>query len=368
MSADTIALRVNGRAYSGWKSARITRGIETVAGSFELSVSDRWNGNETPWPIVEEDECIVTVNGVDLITGWVDSRTLDYDAKQHSLSVSGRDKAGELVDCSAVFKTWEYAQVALLSLAKKICAPFNIPVALDPSIKKLPAPYTKFTIDPGETAFGVLDRACQICGVLPVSDGQGGLLLTRAGTARADTQLIEGQNILHASAHYEATGRFGTYIVTAQKPGVDEDFGAGAASVKATSHDFEVVRTERILMIHQGEAMTLSLAKSRAQWEATIRKAKAVTFTVRVQGWTQASGVLWRPNELTRLTSPKIGVDGDLLITQVKMSLDASGGTLTELTLKPPDAFAPAPFIPKNASAPWVEVAHGVKAGGLGAK
>ena len=69
-----VRLRVNGHKYAGWKSARITRGIEAVSGSFELSVTDRWSSKREPWPIREEDECVLLLDGKPVITGYVDSR------------------------------------------------------------------------------------------------------------------------------------------------------------------------------------------------------------------------------------------------------------------------------------------------------
>lgn len=355
---NNLVLRVNGNEYSGWKRVSVTQGIEAISGSFELSVSDRWNGHTNPWPIEEEDNCVVEVNGIPVIDGFIDSRELSYDARSHSLSVSGRDKTGALVDSSAVLSHWEFASLHLMALAKKLCDPFAIQVTLDPSIKSLPIPPDKFSIDPGEGAFEVLDRACRMSGVLPISDGAGGVLITRAGTARADTELVEGQNILRGSARYEATGRFGKYIVTGQKRGTDNDFGLDAASVRATAEDFEVKRTNRVLMVRPEGTLTVQLAKQRAAWEATVRKARGDTVSILVQDWVQASGVLWRPNETTKVTSPRLGVDGDMLITQVRRMLD-EGGTFTELTLRDPSSFVPQPFIPANASV-WKEVAHGV--------
>lgn len=352
-----LRLRVNGREFAGWKSARVTRGIESVSGSFELAVSDRWAGQAVAWPIVEEDECTLILEGEHVITGHVDRRTLSLGAEDHSLTVSGRDLAGALVDCSAVLKKWEFLGVPLLALAKKLAEPFGIKVTLQPGLLP-PAPPAKLTVDPGDTAFDALERACRLCGVLPISDGKGGVVLTRAGSVRCGTALVQGENVLSASARFDGAGRFRRYIVTGQHPGTDDWDGATVAGVRGEASDPNVRRASRVLLIRAEGGVTIEHAKRRAQWEAKVRAARGDGITVRVQGWTQGDGKLWPVNARVPVQLPFLGVEGELLITQATHQLDDHGGTTTELWVRRPDAFLPEPVVPKGA---WKELVGGVK-------
>lgn len=357
-----VALIVNGKRYSGWKSIRITRGIEAVAGAFELTVSDRWDLRGQSWPIVEEDECQVTFDGVPMITGYVDGRDISYSASDHSFTVSGRDKAGAMVDCSAVLDRWNFKSVPLLDLITKIAAPFDVLVWLDASVREglpLPKPPAKFTVDPGEKAFEVIDRACRLAGVLPVSDGVGGLRLTRAGSARCTTALVEGENILSAAGSYKATERYRRYIVRGQHQATDDWSGASVAAVKGEATDPTVRRSERVLLIRPERGVTQESAKSRAAYEAKVRAARGDAVTVTVQGWSQGSGELWPVNAIVQLRSPALGMQADLLITQAVFILDASGQT-TQLSLKRPDAFIPETVIKKpGGNGYWKEIRRG---------
>jgi prophage tail gpP-like protein len=350
-----LRLRVNGREYGGWKAARVTRGIEAISGAFELTVSDRWGGQDTPWPIAEEDECAIVIDGAPVITGYVDRRSLAYGPEEHSLTVGGRDRTGALVDCSAVLSTWEYLNVPLLTLAKRLAAPFGIAVSLQPGLA-LPKPLAKLTVDPGDTAFDALERACRMAGVLPVSDGSGGLVLTRTGSARATTALVEGQNILGASVDYDASSRFRRYVVMGQHQGTDELSGASAAAVKGEARDPGVRRGARVLLVRAESGVTQEYAKRRAEWDAKVRAARADAVTVTVQGWQQGDGSLWPVNALVPVRSPYLGIDGDLLITQVTYGI-GDGGTIAELSLKRRDAFLPEPVVPTSGS--WKELAGG---------
>jgi prophage tail gpP-like protein len=353
-----LELKVNGRAYGGWKSVRVTRGIEAVAGSFELSVSDRWGVEDKPRPIFEEDECSVAIDGVPVITGYVDTRAMEYDGRSHSFAVEGRDKTGDLVDCDALLDKWEFRNVPVLTLAKKVAEPYGIDVTLQAGVIP-PKPPAKFTVDPGDSAFEVIERSCRLAALLPVSDGLGGLVLTRAGSGRAVTALVEGQNILSVSGRSKASGRYRHYFVLGQHRGSDALSGSAAASIKAFAEDQNVVRVARTKLIRPEGNVTVEHAKKRAEWEATVAAARSDTYDVTVQGWQQSDGSLWPVNAHVRVRSPFLGVDGDLLITSATYSLN-EGGTTTQLTLKRPDSFKPEPVVTKGSTALWKEIARGV--------
>jgi prophage tail gpP-like protein len=355
--ARAASLRVGGLDYGGWQSIRVTRGIESLSGSFELAVSDRWPGHPEKWPIAVEDVCQVLLGTVPVITGYIDRRSVSYSAQEHTVSIAGRDKAAALVDCSAAVTKWEYRGVDLLSFARALAKPFGVSVAAQPGLR--PIVGTKLSIEPGESVWEVLEHACRFAGCLAVSDGQGGILLTRAGTETCATALVEGQNILSASAQYDGAGRFRTYVVTGQHAGSDDFMGDSSAMVRGAAKDAGVRRAERVLLVRSENGITPALAGQRAQWEAIVRAARAETFSARVQGWAQGDGSLWPVNALVRLTSPMLGVDADVLITQATYSLDEQNGSTTELSLKRKDAFSPEPVVPKASY--WSELAGGVK-------
>lgn len=344
----TVKLRVNGREFAGWKSARVTRSIEAVSGSFDLEVSDRWSAGVDPWPIEKEDVCSLLIGDDTLITGFVDKRSASYDANEHSISVSGKDKTAALVECSAYLSQWEFKNIHLQSFASKVCEPFGITVVLHAALGQAAIPrVAKLSVDPGDTAFEAIEKACRISGVLAISDGAGRLMLARPGTARASTELVEGQNILAASSTSDASQVYSQYIALGQRKGTDEDNGASVARAKGRAEDPGVLRTDRILLLRPEGSVTTEQANKRAQWEATVRAAQAETVSVTVQGWTQANGALWPINARVNVRSPFLGVEGEMLITQATYSLDDRTGTTTHLELKRPDAFTPEPVISK---------------------
>ncbi|OGS90864.1 MAG: hypothetical protein A2Z95_06255 [Gallionellales bacterium GWA2_60_18] len=335
---DTVEIKIGGVAYGGWKSARIERGIEQIAGNFELGVSERWPGQETPSQITRGSRCEVLAEGETVITGWVDDTRPTFSDTQHEFQVMGRDATGDLVDCSAINKGGQWLNAKLDRVVRDLCAPFGISVAVDASpIASLPG---SFSIQDGETAHECIERACRMCAVLPVSDGKGGLLLTRAKAAQPVAELVEGENILSASGEFSDKERYSRYIVKGQDRGSDDNFDSPEthSQVLAEATDSGVARYRPLIVLAESHGATATY-KERAEWERNIRRGRSSRATVTVQGWRSADGQLWRPNTMVRLRSPWLGVDADLLIASVALTLDEQSGTRAELRLCGREAF-----------------------------
>ena len=346
MATPDVELLIGGFRYGGWKSVRVTLSLESLAGSFALDVSDRWSEDAEPWPIQEEDPCRVTIGGKTVIDGFVDSRSIKADATSRELTYSGKDRAGAIVENSLLVQgagvkgaKWTYYNIDVADFCRQVAAPHGIAVTVQPGLVLPRDP--RLVAHVGETGFEAVKRAAGSATVLVVSDGRGGIQITRTGTGRA-SPLIQGVNIKSAEIKYDASNRFRTYLVSTQAPGTDEASGE-AAQIQAEAKDLAVLRSKRVLIVRPDKAMTTAEAKRRADWEARIRAAKAAAPVVVVQGWLQPSGELWPLNALVPVHAPRmIGVDGDMLISQVEYSI-GEGGQITTLHLVRPDAFEPAP-------------------------
>lgn len=328
-----VKLRINNLEYGGWKSVHISRGIEQIAGAFDLSVSDRWPGQDVARPIRPGDACTVLVDDVVVITGHVDDVSQFFDDKNHDLRIAGRDKTGDLVDCSAVYGSGEWVNRTILQIAGDLCGPFGISASADVDYG---AAFPKWNIQESESVFECLARAARIRGLLLTSDGVGGLLITRASTDKVNAGLVEGENLLSGSGEFSWRDRFSSYTVKGQNCGDDHTTTAQNAGPKSDASDQAVTRYRPLIVIAEDQADAARL-KDRAIWESTVRAGQAARAIVSVQGWSHKNG-LWEPNKLVRVVSPSLNVDQDLLIVSVIFSLDESG-TITDLDLCDRRAF-----------------------------
>lgn len=331
-----INLIINDELYGGWKEATVNVSIENLSGTFNLSLTDRWPGNPQAVRIKPTDSCILTINNQPLITGYIDAVAPSFNATSHQISVTGRDKAADLIDCSVINGTGQYKNQTLDQIITKVCQPFGIGVSKNVDTGDV---FKTFNIDQGMTAFDVIQKLCRARACLAMSDGQGGILITRAGEGEVATPLIQGINILSASAIYDYSVRYSLYQCKGQQVG-DLYIGADAAAAAiAQVEDAGVPRYRPLLIIADGQANSKN-CQTRATWEKQTRKGKSRRFSITVQGWLQPlSNTIWQVNNRVTVQSDFLEVYDTLLIAGITFSLDNEGGQTTTLDLTPVDAY-----------------------------
>lgn len=340
--ADNLKLLVNGKSFEGWKGITIKRSMKAISGSFDLSAVDRWADEQQPWLILPGDTCVVTIDGEEVITGYVDDAKPKFSGNEKEFGITGRDKTGDLVDCSIDFRPGYYLNITLPNLCKKIGAFFGIGVSVDRSVQGIPG-FSAWKINQGESCFETLNRAAQMRGVLLTNDGKGNIVITRAGTSRAATSLVQGQNILSAQATYSFKERFSEIKVKAQDGGLSGAEPGVWSNLIAVAKDPSVKRFRPLTIVAEGAA-TQGVCRLRAQWEVATRTGKSAPVSVSVVGWRQGDGSLWRPNQLCTVKAPWLGVNLELLITEVTLKQD-NGGKTTDLLLEPASAYVPDPTL-----------------------
>lgn len=350
-----LTLAVGGRRYEGWTGATVTRSLETISGTFSIRLSEKSPGETTPRQVRPGDRCQVLLHGEAVITGWVDTVRASYDGESHEVEIAGRDATGDLVDCSAASEPGEWHDETLEAIVARLCRPFDISVRGGVSGAELvqglsggsptaatlaTAPFRRFRIEEGETVFEAIERGCRMRGVLPLSDGAGGIVLGRPARTRAGVRLERKVNILSASGEASWLGRYSDYTLLGQQPGNDFLSPESAAHVIAEARDAGVTR-HRPLTIIAEQALDTAEAQERIDWEANVRAGRARRATITVQGWRETpedGAPLWEPGRLVQVRDDWLGLDREMLISAVTQSTGEDGSTST-LTLYPEGAF-----------------------------
>ncbi len=342
--SNLVRLLVNGRWHEGWTSATVTRDIEQLAATWSVSLASTYP-DQVGLTSLRADDLVDIYIGDDLvITGFVDQAGVEEDAKSSSGVASGRSRTGELADCSpdpdgpVTFRNQK-----LEVIAEQLADYYDVEVVCDvdtgPRLGRL-------RIQTEESVFDSIERASRDRGLLLTDDAWGRLVMTRAGTGRADDPLVRGPrgNILQGGARAVSSGRFSEYRVKGQRAaGSDWDSGADVTAAVGGARDVDLQR-RRVKVIKPSGAADAARCRELAEWEATTRAGKGLTAAYIVQGWRQSTGRLWATNERVLVTDPRVGFAAtELLITAVTFSLDARAGSLTALQLAPVQGFAPPP-------------------------
>ena len=337
-----IRLLVDGQAFEGWTAMKVHRSIEQIAGAFVLQVTLKWTGQDDPYEIREGLPCTLMLGQDTLITGYIDEYHLDFDAESSEVTIHGRDRTGDLVDCAAIFKTGQWHNVGLLQIVKDIASPFNVGVVQDVGVD-LGEPFKSFALEEGEKAFDAIDRACRMRAILCTSTPQGEVLLTLASEQTTPVQLIEGLNIKRASAVHSWKERHSKVTLKGQGKGSDDEWGETVAQVKAESNDGEINRYRPLVVIAEHGA-GLKALQDRAKWESLVRMGRGKRGHIEVVGWRIGRdglvGPLWTPNKLVYINSPRMRLDREMLIVGCEYELDDKRGHITRLTFSRPEAFS----------------------------
>ncbi len=344
MTTDSVALRVGGLIYEGWTHVDIETSLTTISGEFSLSVTERWPGQQAAWAVAPGMACSVAIGETVLITGYINDREVSYDDGSHRVTLRGRDKTGDLVDCAAVVDgVGSWNSVSVMEVGRTLLKPFGIKISSTVSdTNKVLAAHG---IQLGETVWECLERAIRQYGVLAMTDGSGNLVLTRPGGGPALAEVRLGGNILEGNGRISDRETFRDYYVLGQFPGSADSYSdpriTNGASGRASDPNVERYRPT----IVQVECNTgdMTYLPTRARWEAAWRSGRARQITVLVQGWRDAAGAVYRPNSMIRLEDGFMGVHESLLVDTVRLTIEP-GGQMAELTLTRKEAFIPEPL------------------------
>ena len=348
-NSDEIELEVDGKLYKGWKSVTLTRSLEALCGSFRLEITDPLDlqGKRSKFPVAEGAACRIRLGSDLYLSGFVDALEASIGRDEHSVTVEGRDKAQDLVDCSPVDLPLEFFDVSIFELAVELATPFGLGVVLQDGADE-GDPFERFSLQVGETAHEALERACRLRGFLATSNPVGSIVLTRAGSERAFGEIVQGGPLLlSASLRLDVSQRFARYVARGQAPGSDLKNGAEAAEAIAEALDPFPRKARTFSLVVEGNVDD-EQAKLRVDWEANVRAARGQALSVRLRGWREIDGgPLWAPNRIVSVSIPSLRVSGEWLVATVVLSRTLSAGTTAELGLVRADAYLPEPPRPE---------------------
>jgi prophage tail gpP-like protein len=298
-----------------------------------------------------------------VLKGYIETVAPDIDAERAEVSITGKDKAGDLVDCAAAPEgPAEFHNVKLEEVIKRIAAPFGLSARSEIDTGQA---FPRFGIDLSETGLSAIEKGARQRHALVMSDGVGGIVATRSGKTRAPAALILPGNVKSASGQFTHKDRHSKVIVRGQSekaatardgraapltgggtPSRPEDRkpSDGSATererrgVTATgiAEDDEVKRYRPIVHLAKSKADEQACA-DEADWRMRTKRGESEELTYRVHGYS-VLGRLWRVNQIVPVDDAFLDVHRDMLISRVTYRYD-DGGRDTEIAVTSPEAF-----------------------------
>ncbi|OEE50483.1 phage baseplate assembly protein [Vibrio anguillarum] len=340
---DEVILKAGGQVYGGWTKISVTRSLEAMSGSFTLELTWKWLGSEARYkafmdPIKQGQPCVIEIGGERVITGYVDDWMPSYDAETVTISVSGRDKTADLVDCSIDYPSGQFNNQTLTQIASAVCKPFGIKVIVNADVGEA---FQRIQIEQGETPHELLARLAKQRGVLLTSDTFGNLVITRASKQRAGVSLILGENVKAARGRFSYRQRYSKFTIKASGAAFgqwDSSPISAVGGIKADVKDEEIGRYRPLIIINE-EITTAEGAAKRGQWERQRSIGKSNTAEYTVTGWRiPQTGKLWNFNTIVPVQDEILGLDEEMLISSISFSEDEAG-RLAVVGVVRPDAL-----------------------------
>lgn len=341
-----LEIRHNGIAYTMWESATFNRSLDANCGQFSITSSNPFS---PAYPLRVGDRVQIIINGVPVISGFVDKISASGSIDGHRLNIAGRDKVSDLIDSSVPDSTKSMkGPISLKKMAERIIAALGAAIKVIDStggIDDFGADELQ-AAESGQKCMDFLVSFARKRQAYLITDGNGDLVIFKPQGQKVSTQLLHmhdgaNNNVKTAELDLDVSARFNKYVVRSQSNTAADPFAgydAKSVSVTGTAIDPEI-RTSRYLEIQAEQSMSESTGTERANEESNLRRAKGLTYTATLYGDSQIDGSPWNIGYLVDAFDDFNGVRGELLMFAISTTIDLSGGSETTVGCSPADAY-----------------------------
>jgi len=336
----------DGIQYDGFTSITVFKSMHALSGAFEFEATSRYPES---FPIKQGQECVVYVNNQKVVSGYIESITRTINAHSHIITIKGRDKTADILD-SSIYKNIEVLRsIKLEDLIRLILKKNNITgieVINNVSNLKIFNKSDKISASLGMNVFDMIQKYCKKRQVLCSTNGDGNIVLQRAGTKQIANYLLNElsnttNNILSVSLSENTSNSFNKIVVISphnSNTSVNKNKSVEDITTFSTNKN---IRTSRITVVLTDSGLNKTQAKDLADWYINIKRARQIGLSLNIQGFGYDSNddtKIWEPNQLINIKDTLLNIDASMLIKSVKYNF-SNDGSITELELTNRDAY-----------------------------
>lgn len=363
-----VRVVVDGKEVGGWESYEISQSMRTPADAFTLSRPfDR-----AAWDLLRPDRPIkVLIDEVTVLTGFIDDSEKS-DNGADSITISGRDKVGRLVQESAPGVS--YRGLTERDLIARVASPWFTKVTNsnarnrkvvrgrgrqavvgDEPIKLDTRGGT--SIEPGQARWAVIEELLRQSGHLCWSSGDGRELIVGLPNynqaiqwsifhpSDTSTRGLEG-NALAFGIKRSTGDRYSKIVVVGSGAGTDANYGAAVSSrygeakdnpLTPDGHGTTFSAPKRLVLVEdvQSRAEATSLAKREMARRALDSLRVNATLPLHGQVLSGARRALFALDTMARVEDEVTGLAGAYLVDSLQFTGSRQNGQRTKLSAIP---------------------------------
>ena len=367
--AHRVAVTVGSEQIDGWLDYDILNSMVEPADGFRMSMPY----SKDAWKLCRLDEEIqVSVDGTTVLDGYIDDRT--RSAKDGTLEIAGRDKAGRLIQESIPNTTgWDGLQ--LTEAIKQLASPWFTSVSLsdarnrsvrrgkghrasaggEPAFFKVKGKLDEEhagRLDPGEMRWNVIQQLTSSVGLGVWSSADGREIVIGEPNYEQAVQYLlrhsvtRGSTVKDLKLKESVADGYALIEVHGMGHGDDADFGANVTAYLGIAKDGpnadgtggDFLRPKRLAMAQRSFESNAE-AKRAAEREMKRRRfnRRQLTATCPLHGQLVAGTImtLFAPNTLARVIDDEADMDETWLIYACRLRASRGEGEVTELMLVP---------------------------------
>ncbi|OIR16798.1 phage late control protein Gpd [mine drainage metagenome] len=334
---DHVELLIDGKAHGNWDRYEIDSDLMIPADAWSVSLGA--SGGRMPVDVVEGMPVVVKIGTDTALTGYVDEISHSVSKGAQRFTMSGRDLAADLLDCSApIFAT---AQSTLQQIVASITREFKITkIRIDADsvfVRK------KINTQPGDTAWDMLRNVAEANGLWAWFEPDGTLVVGGPDYSSPIVATLvmrrngNGNNVISLDRVSSRVGRYSQVTVLGQSAGNSLD--QGIPDLHASWKDNGVIG-HRPKIFFDAEAENGGMCSARAHKMIDDSRLNGQTITATVKGHRIVApgqpfdNKLWNPGQRIHVLSEPHGIDAPYFLMARKFIRNRMDGTITVLTLK----------------------------------
>lgn len=331
MGIERVKVMVGGDIFTSWEEVKWRAAFDEACRGFTLKAATELGAAATHALFALGTEVQIFANGDMVLDGFVDRRRPKIDEDSTSITIIGRSKSCDLVDCSADHDTGDFENMDPVAIGNAIADGIGARFETDQTLDKIDS----YRLTPGSSVYSTVEQLCRDQGLTLTGLANGNVRITKAGTSRHSGGLYHPGNILSADGDHNATNRHSKIMVRGQAA---TGHGDDALEIEGTANDSKVTRFRPHVIIHR-ESTTKGFVKGRAATRRDRAAGNALRSDVEVQGFRDDAGTLYEPGFLIWTESETLGIAQDMLIECIDCSQHFKNGSKASLGLVDPRAY-----------------------------